>query len=295
MQDSTTPMQEVDPHETRRIRAAAALALSVMTMAPLPGTMLRADEVVVLVPAYFYPTWWSGSPWDQLNTAAGRIPIEAIMNPASGPGDAPNSDYQYAVEQLQSAGGKVIGYVATGYGSGDPDDILDQVRDYITWYDVNGIFLDEMGNQDGALDYGALYSAIKGIAADEGIGLHVVGNPGEPFLDAQAFSSSADTLVIFEGPYSNSDPNGASFQAFPNEGPYTGLTQWWLNLDSSQVANLVYAEPGEITLLLSVLKAVAYNAGYLFITDGQGSNPWGGLPAQWDDEVSLIEAINDIL
>ena len=159
----------------------------------------------------------------------------------------------------------------------------------------DGIFLDEMGNQDGTLDYVALYAAIQGIAAEEGISLHVVGNPGEPFLDAQAFTSAADTLVIFEGPFANSDPNGASFHAFPNKGPYTGLTQWWMSLNSSQVANLVYAEPGEIALLLSVLKAVAHNAGYLFITDGQGANPWGGLPAAWDDEVSLIEAINGIL
>lgn len=274
---------------------AVALTLSVMMMGPLAGTMLKADEVVALVPAYFYPTWWSGSPWDQLNAAAGRIPLEAIMNPASGSGTSANPDYQYAVKQLQSAGGKVIGYVATGYGAGDPDHILNQVRNYIAWYDVDGIFLDEMGHQSGTLDYACLYSAIKGIAADEGINLHVVGNPGEPFLDAEAFTSAVDTLVLFEGPYANADPNGASFKAFPNTGPYAGLTQWWMGLASSQVAYLVYAEPGECTLLLSVIKAVAYNAGYLFITDGQGSNPWGGLPASWADEVSLIEAINSAL
>lgn len=274
---------------------AAVLAALVMTTGPIIETTVRADEVVALVPAYFYPTWWSGSPWDQLNAAAGRIPIEAIMNPASGSGDAPNSDYQYAVGQLQAAGGKVIGYVATGYGTGDPDVILDQVRNYITWYDVDGIFLDEMGNQNGPLDYGALYAAIKGIAAEGGSSLHVVGNPGEPFLDAQAFASAADTLVLFEGPFANSDPNGPSFQSFPNEGPYAGLTEWWMSLASSRVAYLVYADTRELSLLLSVIKAVAYNAGYLFITDGQGANPWGGLPAAWDDEVSLIETLNKIL
>src|SRR3954470_25031458 len=92
----------------------------------------QAGEVTALVPAYFYPTWWVGSPWDQLNAAAARIPLEAIMNPASGPGGAPNSAYQYAVGQLQAAGGKVIGYVPTGYGARPAADVLADVALYVT-------------------------------------------------------------------------------------------------------------------------------------------------------------------
>ena len=102
------------------VKFACVLALTAIlwTFVPLPGTMVRADEVVALVPAYFYPSYL-GSPWDDLNTAAARIPIEAIMNPDSGPGSGVNSDYVTAVQNLQAAGGKVIGYVATGYGTRD--------------------------------------------------------------------------------------------------------------------------------------------------------------------------------
>ena len=207
-----------------KLTCILALASSVVTSRPLAGTMTRADEVVALVPAYFYPTWWAGSPWDRLNAAAARIPIEAIMNPASGPGTAVNPDYQVAVGQLHAAGGKVIGYVPTGYGSRPADEILADVSDYVEWYGVDGIFLDEMGNQSGALDYAALYANIKGLAARAGIGLHVVGNPGEPFADAEAFIAAADTLVLFEGPYANADPSSASFLSYPNKGPYAGLT-----------------------------------------------------------------------
>ena len=92
------------------------------------------------------------------------------------------------------------------------------------WYDVDGIFLDEMGNQLGNLDYASVYTSIKQLAAQAGIELHVVGDPGDPFADVEAFIPAADVLVIFEGPYYNSDPNGASFQSYPNEGPYTGLS-----------------------------------------------------------------------
>ena len=87
------------------------------------------------------------------------------------------------------------------------------------WYNVDGIFLDEMGNSLGGLDYVAVYDAIKGLAASLGIDLHVVGNPGIPFSQVEAYLAAADTLCIFEGPLTNSDPNGASLQKFyPEQG-----------------------------------------------------------------------------
>lgn len=265
-----------------------ALALSLTTLGPLSGTMTRADEVVALVPAYFYPTWWSGSPWDQLNAAAARIPIEAIMNPASGPGPGPNSDYQFAVGQLRAAGGKVIGYVATGYGSRSAADVLAEVEAYLEWYDVDGVFLDEMGNQDGGLDYGSVYAAIKAMGAD----LHVVGNPGIPFAGVEAYVPAADTLVIFEGPLTNADPNGASFRSYPNAGPYTGLTPWFLHYGASHFANLVYDVPTPLRMAAALIKAVAYNAGYVYLTDDQLPNPWDTLPSYWEAEVEAIECLN---
>ena len=77
-----------------------------LTTGTFTGNLVHADQVTALVPAYFYPTWWEvdGSPWDDLNAAAARIPIEAIMNPDSGPGTAVNSDYVVAVNELHEAG-----------------------------------------------------------------------------------------------------------------------------------------------------------------------------------------------
>jgi Spherulation-specific family 4 len=276
------------------LKSAFALALTATFCAsgPLAGTTAQADQVVALVPAYFYPSYL-GSPWDDLNTAAARIPIEAIMNPDSGPGPSLNSDYVTAVENLQAAGGKVIGYVATGYGARDAQDILDDVASYVGWYGVDGIFLDEMGNEDGPLDYAGLYQSIKAFAADAGIQLHVVGNPGEPF--SQAYVDAADTLVIFEGPYANSDPSGASYQDFPNEGPYAGLTPWWDSGSRCQIANIVYADSTEVDVVKSMLKALRQNAGYVYITDAALPNPYGVLPSYWSDEVLFIEIINDLL
>lgn len=174
--------------------------LSTAEARQLPET---TGKVKALVPAYFYPTWWQGSPWDDLNQAASQIPIEAIMNPASGPGPDLNPDYLQAVTGLQAAGGKVIGYVPTGYGSRPIQEVICEIQAYLVWYDVDGIFLDEMGNELGDLDYQLLHFVIKAYQLVVGHKLHVVGNVGVPFPGAEAFLNAADTLVIFEGPLSN--------------------------------------------------------------------------------------------
>lgn len=190
-------------------RAAVMVAVAVLltdTVLPPAGAQEQpraTPKVKALVPAYFYPTWWEGSPWDDLNQAASRIPIEAIMNPASGPGLAQNPDYLQAVAGLRASGGKVIGYVSTGYGSRPMADVIADIRAYLSWYDVDGIFLDEMGNQAGPLDYESLYCYIKIYQFIVGRELRVVGNVGMPFAPAQAYLRAADTLVIFEGPQSS--------------------------------------------------------------------------------------------
>lgn len=78
------------------------------------GHRARA-EIGVLVPAYFYPV--AGSPWDDLVDAAGTIPVTAILNPASGPGGAQDSNYVAVVDALRAAGGAVVGYVHSSWGS----------------------------------------------------------------------------------------------------------------------------------------------------------------------------------
>lgn len=274
-------------------RMAVLAASLIAAMLVLPSHSRADDQVTALVPAYFYPTWWSGSPWDQLNAAATTIPIEAIMNPASGPGSVANSDYQYAVTQLQAAGGKVLGYVPTGYGFRSIADVMADVQSYIDWYSVDGIFLDEMGNSAGALDYVALYGQIKALATSLGIDLHVVGNPGNPFTQVKAYLAAADTLVIFEGPLTNSDPNGASFQNYPNNGPYAGLPLWFKHYSSDRFANIVFAVPNARSMGSALSKAIRFNAGYVYLTDDNLPNPYDTLPSYWQQEVNRIASIND--
>ena len=73
------------------------------------------------------------------------------MNPGSGPGAGPNSDYTHEVDLLRAAGGQVIGYVPTTYGARPIDQVLADVDAYYAWYGLDGIYFDEVasaGDQD---------------------------------------------------------------------------------------------------------------------------------------------------
>jgi hypothetical protein len=187
---------------------AAALARGLVPVAALMAATLApaaqagaagSHKIKALVPAYFHPAFQS-SEWQALTCAASLIPVEAIINPDSGPGPELDVDYALAVFNLQEAGGKAIGYVSTGFGARDYDAVIGDVESYLDWYGVDGIFLDEMSNGAGDLDYEAVYAYIKSRAGELGRDLHVVGNPGNPFGWVEAFLEAADTLVVFEGP-----------------------------------------------------------------------------------------------
>ncbi|MGH3165555.1 MAG: hypothetical protein ACRDN0_06630, partial [Trebonia sp.] len=58
---------------------------------------------------------------------------------------------------------------------------------------------------------------------------------------------------------------------------------------ASRFAHTIYATPGSV--LSQVLKlATSRRAGHVYVTDGSGSNPYGGLPSYWPREDSVASA-----
>jgi hypothetical protein len=41
-----------------------------------------------------------------------------------------------------------------------------------------------------------------------------------------------------------------------------------------------------------LLQAVERNAGWVYVTDAAGANPWERLPRYWDDESATVAEIN---
>ena len=51
-----------------------------------------------------------------------------------------------AVNSFRAAGGRVIGYVYSSYTDRPLQQVLDDIDRYDDWYNIDGIFVDEMAN-----------------------------------------------------------------------------------------------------------------------------------------------------
>ena len=232
-------------------------------------------ELEIVVPAYFYPSGGGGL-WTQLNSAASQVPLTAIMNPGNGPGVALDGNYSAAVNSLRAAGGRVIGYVYTSYTSRPFGDVIADIDRYSSFYNVDGIFVDEMsniGSTDSLNYYKSIYEHVKSIDPT----WEVMGNPGTTTIEQYLTWPTADRLMVFEG--------------FGSTYPTYTPSSWNFDYDSSQFVHLVHAETsGDLQTDLNL--AVTRNAGGIYVTGDMLPNPWDTLPTYWNNEVSAVAQIN---
>jgi hypothetical protein len=237
----------------------------------LAGNALAAP-LGILVPAYFYPGSW----WTSLNWSAARVPLVAIMNPASGPDSTQNPDYVVAVNGLRASGGRVIGYVSTSYATRGTNAVRADIDRYFSFYAVDGIFLDEFTN-DSDTNHLNYYAALNQYIHSKGTNLLVVGNPGINTLEAYLTRPCADTLVTFE----------------VDSGYATHVVDsWTTNHLARQFSHLPYAVATAATMTNNVNLAAARNVGWVYVTDDSGANPWDTLPAYWTNEVNYLGSLN---
>jgi hypothetical protein len=254
----------------RTTTAACACAIG------LCCTSIAHAKLDVVVPAYFYP----GALWTQLNTAASQVPLTAIMNPGNGPGGASDANYVSAVNSLRAAGGKVIGYVYSSYGSRPLAQVTADIDRYASWYNVDGIFVDEMANTGPAERlnyYKSIYDHVKNINSN----WQVVGNPGTATIEQYLTWPSADRLTVFENVGS----------------AYAGYTPsaWNSSYADDHFVHLLHTEPSSTNMKADLNLAVTRSVGGVFITNDVLNNPWDTLPSYWSDEISAIAQINAAL
>lgn len=279
----------------RRLCVLVAVASAALTM-PEPT---RAGGI--LVPSYFYPGTGGaggGDGWAQMASAAAQVPLTAILNPNSGPlSGLADPKYANAMTNLELAGGSVVAYVFTDGGNAPLGTVEGQITTYLTQYGalINGFFLDGMLVTPSTLSYyQTLDGYIKGLSASD----VVIGNPGQPFLNGVSpadYLSTADVFNIFEGPNIAPSPGAAGFDAYPY-----GLN-WFENYPSDRFSNVVYdvpadaGDPGSSSAMLADLsRAAQLNAGYVYITNLSGGNPYTALPSYWDQEAAAIHQLNAV-
>lgn len=254
--------------ERRNVRAAWTIAAALLLAVVAPAH--AADRMGLLVPAYQYPTL--GTLWADCAAAASRVPLVAVLDPASGPGTGVDPTYTAAVGAVRAAGGKVIGYVPTFWATTPPETVLAQVDRYRAWYAIDGIFFDIMANDANAAHV-AYYAALReSIRARERAWL-VVGNPGT--TTQQGYVNGADVLCDFE---------------YYGEGYFTFTPEPWAHAyPPRHFAHLLHSLSTADSMRAAVARARALGAGWVYVTPDTMVNPYDETPAYWNALVAAVE------
>ena len=144
----------------------------------------------LIVPLYMGP----GQLWSQLITAKDQYPsllVMAIVNPEGGVGTF-NGTYLTWIRQLQDNGITVFGYIDTVYTATPFSQVQANITDYVRWYNVSGVFIDDMTNTPSDVVY---YSSVYAYAHAQG--LETFANPGTMTI-SQYYGVTADNLMVYE-------------------------------------------------------------------------------------------------
>jgi hypothetical protein len=216
------------------------------------------------VPAYFY----AAGTWSQADQAKPSVMILDISG--LGAGSAPVPHFRSVVSQAQAAGVTVLGYSSTAYGLRPAAAVEADARDYKAWYGVTGVFLDEVQGVASELPYyRQLASYIHRVSPGAPIWLNPGGYPGRSYM------SVGDVVMVFEGTY-------ARYRDSP-------VPQWASRYQPARFAQTIYATSAA-QLGSAIRLAWSRQAGYVYVTNRSGSNPYGALPGYWPREVAAIGA-----
>ena len=260
-----------------------ALGLSLWLAAGSPAAAVTSDAAPtptaqLLIPLYSYPNWYNPPAyiWDDVAAANSQVPVTAIINPNNGPdGGPPNSDYVVGLNDLRSAGVTILGYVYTSYGARDINAVKADIDLYDQYFDIDGIFFDEVASSAGQLSY---YETLYTYVLDRPNLDQVVLNPGTQIDQAYVSALSQATTIIFEDAVSAW--NGCVADGYVYQYPPERFAMLAHSVtDSSQLAKYVDL-------------ATTRHIAYVYLTDDSLPNPWNSLPAFWSDEVAYLAAVN---
>ena len=112
----------------------------------------QSVEMRLWVSAYFYPNGPGLREWNRLIVAAKVVPIVAIVNPASGPGD--QVDKHFAAVLHRKAGITIVGYISTQYTRKNVVAAQREVDRFFKFYpDLQGFHFDEQSSDARGVDY----------------------------------------------------------------------------------------------------------------------------------------------
>ncbi len=218
-----------------------------------------------IVPLYTDPTDPS---WDAIVTAALAHPtvqVVAIVNPSDGPGPNKDQDYVTGIASLLAANIKVIGYVATGYGSHSIASMEAEIDTWKSFYpQVQGIFFDEQSNDP---TYVSHYQTLSQYAKSKGLS-YTVGNPGTDV--PTSYIGALDTMLVYE---SDGLPTISSLKA-------------WSAYAPTNFGIIPYKVP---SLDATFVKQARQYIHYVYLQKDDLPNPWDSLTPYFADLLAALE------
>ena len=225
----------------------------------------------LLIPLYSYPN----CQWNALMSLKDTYPVNilVIVNPSNGPGNQSDATYQQYIRDLEDSGIIVLGYVWTNYSSRPLNEVETDINNWISWYNVSGIFFDEVSTTQASESY---YSTLVEYLKNKSTSYLAVGNPGTYNSSTVSdYLSIFDVLVIYDNP------------GYP--------TSWPANLNSSKLGALVY---GVSKFNKAEFSSLTSKAQYVYVTNDDDNNPWDTLAYYIADEAASLantQKINYIL
>lgn len=168
-----------------------------------------------------------------------------VLNPASGPGRAPDPAFAEVAAELRRAGVRVLGYTDTDYARRPHAEVVADLLRHQEWYGADGAFLDQVATEHHRLPH---YRRLALAARAAGARTLVLNHGTAPHPE---YAELADVLVTFEGTWET-----YTRQRPPGTRPGTLL------------CHLVYDAPADALVTADLHCAVP----------GAGAHPWGTLP-----------------
>jgi hypothetical protein len=176
---------------------ALVLILLLLLTSVLQSRMSPAQPSANPTPGLIVPLYGQlGPEWEQLiqaKQAYPAVPVVAIVNAASGSGDARNRAYASAIDSLKAVGIVVIGYVSTREGGRPIKSLETDIAAWRSWYGVDGVYFDQMPQRPGMEGY---YAYMTQFAKSHGMTV-TMGNPGTN--TSLSYIGTVGTIVISEG------------------------------------------------------------------------------------------------
>lgn len=230
----------------------------------------------VFVPLYVYPSPGNMAHYNTIikaKLAHPSVPIVVAINPAGGPGNTTDNNYANAVDSLQDAGVVVIGYVPTTYGSRDINAVKSDIDDFVSWYNIDGIHIDEVSNDVG---YESYYTELTAYGKSHGLKI-MIGNAGTDV--PQSYVGTVDSIGITEGP-------GYAPMAWLQYCVLCTTSGWHYNFDKNEFWMQRYnVEKLDTQYALEASKWV----GMMYFTDGVSPVRWDHVPPYFDTLVATLD------